>query len=124
MQTLATRTSKPALYVGAQSKKPVNKDSIEAMTKEKDRMVKGIFKNLECPNQPAFVGCRMYKDQPIFQKWFNDGEQTEIPLSVARHINENTTYSVHGYLLDCNGDYIKGAGRQVQRYAFTSIDFK
>ena len=125
MQTLAPHiASKGPLYVGAISKKPVNKDSIEAMTKEKDRMVKGTFKNLECPNQPAFVGCRMYKGQPIFQRWFQDGEEAEIPLSVARHINENTTYNVHGYLLDSDGNYVKGAGRQVQRYAFNSLDFK
>lgn len=112
------------MYVGAKSNKPVNKDSIEAMTKATDRMVKGIFKNLECPNQPGFVGCRMYKDQPVFQKWFRDGEEAEIPLSVARHINENTSYDVHGYLLDSDGHYIKGTGRNVQRYEFVSMDFR
>ncbi len=124
MQTLSPHTSKPAMYVGTRSTEPVNTESIEAMTKETDRMVKGIFKNLECPNQPAFVGCRMYKGQPIFQKWFQDGEEAEIPLSVARHINENTSYNVNGYLLDSDGNYIKGSGREVQRYAFNSIDFK
>ncbi len=123
MQTLSPHTSKAALYVGNQSKKPVNKDSIEAMTKATDKMVKGIFKNLECPGQTGFVACRMYKDQPVFQKWFEDGEEAEIPLSVARHINENTSYPVHGYLLDAGGQYVKGTGRIVQRYEFVSMDF-
>ena len=122
MNTLQ-RTPKGAPYVGKRSSKIVNKNSIEAMKKEDDKMVTGIFKNLENPGQDAYIGCRLYKGQSLFSKWFQDGEEATIPLSVARHINQNTQYPIHAYLLDENGNHVKGTGRMVQRYQFTSRDF-
>lgn len=117
------RTPKNALYIGKRSTKPVNKDSIEAMKGEEDKMVSGVFKNLENPGQDAYIACRLYKGQPLFSKWFQDGEEALIPLSVARHINQNTQYPVHSYLLDEKGNHIKGTGKMVQRYQFSSKDF-
>jgi len=122
MNTLK-QAPRAALYIGNFSKKPVNKESIEAMKKEDDRMVKGVFKNLENPGQDAYIACKLYKGQPLFSKWFMDGEEAEIPLSVARHINQNTQYPVHGYLLDEKGNHVKGTGRMVQRYQFISREF-
>lgn len=112
-----------AMYIGNTSSKPVNTDSLEAMTRDKDKKVHGVFKNLENPGQSGYICCRIYKGQPIFSKWFNDGEEAEIPLSVARFINTRTEYPIHGYLLDKDGNYIKGTGRTVQRYQFVSKDF-
>lgn len=122
MNTLQ-RPKKTALYIGSASKKPVNKDSIEAMKKEDDKMVSGTFKNLENPGQDGYVACKIYKGQPLFSKWFQDGEEATIPLSVARHINQNAQYAVHGFLLDDKGNQIKGTGRMVQRYQFVSREF-
>lgn len=123
MQTIKTNLNQQHIWMGNVSKVPVNTDSIEAMTAEKDHMVSGIFKNLECPGQPGYVCCRIYKGQPIFQKWFDDGEETVIPLSVARHINQNTQYPIHSYLLDEKGNYIKGTGVMKQRFQFVSKDY-
>ncbi len=121
MQTV--QVSKKPIIIGQRSKVPVNLDSIEAMTAETDRMVKGKFKNLEAPGQPGFVAGLFYRGMPYWQKWFDDGEEAEIPLSIARHINENTKYPVQGYILDSNGNYIKGTGREVSRYEFISTEF-
>lgn len=123
MQTIKTNLNQQHIWYGNTSKVPVNTDSIEAMTAETDHPVKGIFKNLECPGQPAYVCCRIYKGQPVFQKWFDDGEEAVIPLSVARHINQNTQYPIHAYLLDDKGNYVKGTGVMRQRYQFTSRDY-
>ena len=115
--------SEAATYVGGGSIKPVNTESIEAMTAEKDKMVSGVFKNLESPGQPGTVTCRMYKGQPIFTKTFFDGEISTIPLSVARFINTRTSYTKHAYELDAKGDHKKTNGQVVNRYQFVSRDF-
>jgi len=114
---------KEAIYIGRVSNEIVNKDSLEAMTKEEDKKVKGTFKNLENPGQSGYVCCKIYKDQPVFSKWFDDGEEAEIPLSVAKFINTRTQYPVHKYQLDEDGNYTKSTGRIVQRYQFVSKDF-
>ncbi len=114
---------KNPMIIGQVSKKPVNTESIEAMTPETDRPVRGTFKNLESPGNMGFVGCLLYKGMPYWQKWFDDGEEATIPLSVARHINENTSYPIQAYLLDSKGNYMKGTGKIVQRYQFVSTDF-
>lgn len=111
------------MYVGAQSKTIQNPESIEAMTPEDDKMVTGVFKNRENPGQPAYIGCRLYKGQPIYQRTFWDGEEAEIPYSVARFINEYTQYPRHNYLLDEKGNYIKGTGDMVKRYEFVPTKF-
>ena len=112
-----------AVYVGAVSHKPVNVDSIEAMTKETDKMVTGVFKNIESPGQTGTVSCRFYKGQPIFTKTFFDGEIATIPLSVAKFINTRTSWQRHAYELNEKGDHKKVAGQVVNRYQFVSREF-
>jgi hypothetical protein len=116
--------NRPAVYIGKPlNKTAVNKDSIEAITYETDRMVTGIFKNLESPGQAARIICRLYKHQQPFSQSFDDGERYTIPYSVARHINENCCYPIHSYLLDDKGQHVKGSGRMVNRYQFTPTEF-
>lgn len=124
MQTIQPNYNKQNIYVHRRSTTVQNPDSIEAMTADTDRIVKGTFKNLENPGHPGYVGCRLYKGQEIFQKTFMDGEEAEIPLSVARFINEQTQYPIHGFLLDEKGNYVKGTGSMKQRYQFTPSEFK
>ena len=119
-----TFTQKPMVYLGKPiNKTAINKDAIEAMTPETDRMVTGVFKNLECQGQPARIICRLYKYQQPFNQVLNDGERYTIPYSVARHINENCAYPIHGFLLDDKGNHVKGTGRTVNRYQFTPSEF-
>lgn len=100
-----------------QNHTPVNNDSIEGMTPEKDHPVKGSFTNIECPGQPAKISCRYYKGMQPFSKTFEDGEKATIPLSVARHINERCYYEEHSYLLDDEGNPLK-TGKTKPRYKF------
>lgn len=117
------RESQSAAYIGNTSKAPVNQDSLEAMKPEDDKMVSGVFKNLECPGQPGYVACRLYKGQPIFSKTFFDGEIATIPLSVAKYINQRTSWPRHSYELDDKGSHTKRVGQMVQRYQFVSREF-
>src|SRR5438045_5343838 len=88
-------------------KKPVNVDSIEGMTRDKDKVVHGTFVNIEAQGQTAKVCGKYYKHMPYFSKVFEDGEAASIPLSVARFINERCVYSKHSYLTDDKGQPIK-----------------
>lgn len=95
----------------------VNIDSIEALNKQTDKMVKGTFVNIECPGQTAKVCGKFYKEMPYFSKVFQDNEKATIPLSVARFINERCYHETHGYILDTNGEHIKNPKPQF-RYKF------
>ncbi len=96
---------------------PVNKDSIEAMTRETDTPVTGTFVNIECPGQPGKVCGLYYKGMQYFSKVFEDQERCTIPYSVARWINERSGYDQHSYLQDERGNPIK-TGKQQPRYKF------
>jgi hypothetical protein len=106
--------SKPIIPAERQSpllvkknRQPVNVNSIEAMTRETDRMVTGTFVNIECPGQPQYIGGQYYKGMPFFGKVFKDNERCSIPLSVARWINERFAYDKHKHILDPEGNPIK-----------------
>jgi hypothetical protein len=99
------------------NKTPVNKESIEAMTRETDKKVIGTFVNIECPGQPAKVCGRYYKGMEYFSKVFEDGERCTIPMSVSRWINERSAYDQHSYLQDERGNPIK-TGKKQPRYKF------
>ncbi len=86
---------------------PVNKDSIEAMTPEKEKTVQGTFINIECPGQPAKVCGKYYPGMQYFTKTFNDNERCSIPLSVARFINERIYHERQSHILDENGAPVK-----------------
>ena len=94
--------------------KPVNTESIEAMTPEKDRSVTGTFVNIECPGQPQKVCGIYYKGMKYFEKVFEDNQIYSIPLSVARWINERIYHEQHNYLVDEKGNPIKGGRKQAR----------
>ena len=99
------------------NKTAVNTDSIEAMTRETDKTVRGTFLNVEYPGQPAKICGKFYKTMQYFAKTFEDSEVCNIPLSVARFINERCNYDQHSYIQDEKGAPIK-TGKKVPRYKF------
>lgn len=100
----------------------VNKDSIEAMTRETDKKVVGTFMNIECPGQPAKVSGKYYRGMEYFCKTFEDQEKCTIPLSVARFINERCMHDQHSYILDDKGNPTK-SGKPIPRYKFMIEQF-
>jgi hypothetical protein len=105
------------LISSKQNKKPVNLDSIEALTRETDKMVQGTFLNVEYPGQPAKICGKYYRGMEYFSKTFLDGERCTIPLSVARFINERCFYVQHKHLKDDKGQDIKDI-KAIPRYKF------
>jgi len=99
------------------NREPVNTESLEAMTPEKDKRVVGTFVNVECPGQTAKVCGKYYKGMPYFVQVFEDNERIEIPMSVARFINERCYYDEHSHILDAQGNPVK-TGKHRPRYKF------
>lgn len=100
----------------------VNKDSIEALTRETDKDVTGTFINVECPGQPGKICCKYYRGMQYFNRTFQDGEVATIPLSVARHINERVKNDKHEHLLDEQGKPVK-TSKFFARYQFIVTNY-
>jgi len=96
---------------------------VEAARQEESRLVKGIFKNHECPNGDATFSIRLYKGDPIRTYNLIDGQEYELPLGVARHINRQCRYKKHKWLVDKDGNKMIGADKPFERYSFVSNDF-
>ena len=60
----------------------------------KDRkLVKGIFKNIECPGTMHVFSFRHYKE-PIKTYYLQDGAEYELPIEVVEHLNKNCAYKI------------------------------
>ena len=59
------------------------------MLREKDmRLVKGTFRNIECPGADQLVHVKKYPGQ-AYRRVLKDGQRYEIPYYVASHLNGN-----------------------------------
>lgn len=96
---------------------------VEAERKKDEKVVKGIFKNLESPGGDVTFAYRGYKGEPIRVYHLIDGESYNIPLGVAKHINRQCKYKKSANLIDKNGKPIVGSGKATQRYEFVSTDY-
>lgn len=92
--------------------------------REKDReMVKGIFRFHEVPNGTVSFSFKAYKEDPVENYTFVDGEIYSIPLGVAKHLNKNCSYPVHAFAQDAEGKNVVKVGHKVQRMSFQSLEF-
>lgn len=100
---------------------------IEKQRKEDNKMVKGIFKNLEAPGGDVQFAFRMYKGDPARVYHFVDGQEYEIPIGVAKHINRTCKYSRKKYsnilTKDSGGNWSQIPDKPIERYQFVSHEF-
>jgi hypothetical protein len=88
-------------------KTPVNHDSIEGMTRDKDYKVVGSFVHIEYPGLPQKFCGKFYKGMPYFNQVLHDNEKVTIPLSIARFINERWAWQKPQHSQDDKGNPIK-----------------
>jgi hypothetical protein len=92
--------------------------------RDKDReKVKGIFQFHECPGGTLSFCFKIYQEDPLEFYTLKDGTQYEIPLGVARHLNQNGWYPVHHYEKNESGNPTVEIGQKRHRYSFRSLDF-
>jgi hypothetical protein len=92
--------------------------------RDKDReMVRGIFRFHEVPGGTLSFSFKAYKEDPVENFTFTDGDVYTIPLGVARHLNNNCNYPIHAFAQDADGKNVVKVGHKVQRVSFQSLEF-
>ena len=99
-------------------------ESIYGFTKETDRMVSGVFRNIQHPGQHLRFSVRLYKGQPLKTYHMEDGMMYTIPLSVAKHLNRNCFYPIYDsqIITDVHGRAMPKVKQMVQRFQFVSSE--
>lgn len=90
---------------------------------EESRLVKGVFKNLEAPGGRLEFAFKAFPQDPIRIYEFEDGQSYEVPLCVAKHINNTCNEKAHRWLTDSEGRKTIDVARSRQRYQFLSTEF-
>ena len=98
-------------------------DLLAAKHKEDSKLVKGTFKNLECPGGGLEFSFRMYPQDPLCLYRLEDGKSYEVPLAVAKHINVTCNERQHKYIIDIEGNKTIDLVKNRQRYQFLSNEF-
>lgn len=96
---------------------------LEEQREVESKLVRGRFKYLEVPGGTHEFKFRKYKNDPIQKYSFKDNEIYEIPLAVARHLNNNCSYPSYSYKNDESGRPRVTAGEKVHRMSFVSLEF-
>lgn len=115
-----TLEKKPPLSA---TKKKEASDLLASKHKEDSKLVKGTFKNLECPGGGLEFSFRMYPQDPLCLYKFEDGKAYEVPLVVAKHINQTCNERQHKYIIDVEGKKTVDVVKNRQRYQFLSNEF-
>ena len=106
--------------------KNTRKLTSEEMRKERERdhkTVKGIFRCYEPRGGSFTFSFKKHKGDPILKYTMVDGETYEVPLMVAKHLNQNCWYPKHSHVMDINGNPTVDVGKKVKRCSFESLEF-
>jgi hypothetical protein len=90
--------------------------------KEDSKLVRGKFLCHEPKGGQVKFPFRKYKEDKTVQYTMKDGEVYQVPLAVAKHLN-NCGWEVHSHLLDAQGNPYVGTGKIERRFSFQSLDF-
>lgn len=109
-------------------KKPRNtrkltKDEIRLMKEKDHKMVKGIFRCFEPRGGSITFSFKKYPGDQILKYTMVDGQVYEIPLMVAKHLNQDCWYPRHTHVLDANGNPSIDVGKKIKRCSFESLEF-
>lgn len=99
-------------------------DQIRKMREKDHKMVKGIFRCFEPRGGSITFVFKKYKGDDVLKYTMTDGQVCEIPLMVAKHLNQDCFYPIHSHVLDANGNPSVQVGKKVQRCSFESLEFQ
>lgn len=95
----------------------------DSLREEERKMVKGKFIFNECPKAILHFSFRKYKGDPIKKYSMRDGEVYEVPLVLARHLNNNCHFPSYTYKRSERGDHFSTVSENIRRTTFQSLDF-
>ena len=96
---------------------------IETARKADAKLVKGIFKNLECAGGDLSFAYHAYKGEPTRVYHLIDGNEYELPLGVAKHINNQCKYKKSKHLVNRDGSRMIVDDKPIERYQFVSTEY-
>ncbi len=102
----------------------ISDEQMKKMREKDNKTVKGIFRCYEPRGGSIDFSFKKYKGDNVFRKMMIDGNTYEIPLMIAKHLNQNCWYPKHTHVLDANGEPSVEVGRKVQRCSFESLEFQ
>lgn len=108
--------------------RPLNtrKLTAEELKKQRERdnkTVKGVFRCYEPMGGSFTFVFKKYKGDPVLKYTLVDGETYDLPLMVAKHLNQNCWYPTHTHMLDAAGEPMVGLGKKNKRCGFESLEF-
>jgi hypothetical protein len=98
-------------------------DKVYDMWKEESKIVKGIFRCRDPEGGTITFNFLKYKWDKTQKYTMSDGEVYEIPLAVARHLNNNCSYAVHSHILGADGNPSLDKNKVKSRMNFEGLEF-
>ncbi len=106
------------------NKRKISDQEMRNMREKDHKIVNGIFRCYE-PREGSMSFCfKKYKGDEVLEYDMKDGDTYEIPLMVAKHLNQECWYPKHTHVLDANGNPSVEVGKKVQRCSFESLEFQ
>lgn len=99
------------------------KKKLEKLYKEESKLVKGIFKNHESPGSELEFTYKAFAQDPHRRYKLMDGVTYEIPLGVAKHINNNCVVKQHKKTTDESGHKVVSLFKAQDKFQFLSTEF-
>jgi hypothetical protein len=116
-------------------RKKSGKEKLEKLMSEELKPVKGIFQNFETPGGSLPLQIRKFPGH-FFNMVLKDGEEYEVPLYVARHLNGldgaataingkvgTCSYAIHSWITDSEGKPLLNTAKRKKRFGFQSMEF-
>jgi len=102
----------------------ITDDEMRKMRDKDHKMVKGMFRCYEPRGGSMTFSFKKYKGDDVLKFHLVDGDIYDIPLMVAKHLNQQCYYAKHSHVLDANGKPSVEVGKKVQRCSFESLEFQ
>ena len=97
-------------------------DKLERQRLEESKLVRGIFQDREVKGGSVKFPFKKFKGDQIVFYTLVDGEEYEIPLAVAKHLNSGCAYVKYSSIMGLDGKVLKNP-KPEHRFAFKSKEF-
>lgn len=103
--------------------KKITAEDVRKNREKDNKIVKGVFRCFEPRGGSINFSFKKHKGDPVLTYNLEDEKVYEIPLMVARHLNNSCYFREHAHILDANGNPVVGAGKKIRRCSFENLDF-
>lgn len=99
------------------------KEKLDKLYKEESKIVKGVFKNIEAPGGEISFPYKKFPQDPLTIYTLKDGGTYDLPLCVAKHLNNDCIVKQHHFITDQFGNRTIDKNKGEQRYQFLSTEY-